>query len=128
MSFLIKRFRGEGYKFIDNADYVAGLDSTLVYETLSRGKKIAIFSLREEYLKNKYKIKSGLNFGWPYQLNKKGPFWSNSLEKNEVKRVLDLLINSTDQKWKIILFQKKIKSLMMYDRNNSILLKHIKNL
>ena len=125
-SILIKKFRGEGYKFVDKADLVVGIDSTLVYETLSRGKKIGIFSIREQFLKKNYSMYCGFNFGWPYNFSNKGSFWSNNYDSFEVARILDYLIKIKKHTWKKIINNNRVKEIMIYNPHNTILKNELK--
>ena len=124
--FVSNKKRGDGYKYVDDSDMVVGIDSTLVYETLSRKKKIGIFAVREDYFRNKYFKKFGLEFGWPYKFKKKGFFWTNDNSYLELKRIFDLILNMKQSKWEHNLSNPSFKKLMLYDTNNTILKNKIK--
>ena len=71
------------YKIIDETKVLISIDSSLGYESIARGNKICVFSVRPD----KYPTNSS-KFGWPFKLKDKGFFWTNSLEYSEFERVL----------------------------------------
>ena len=64
--------------------------STLGFEAIARGKKVAFFSMDHC---------EGANFGWPIIKKMKGEFFSNSTEQNEINRVINYLVNVSDEEW-----------------------------
>ena len=60
------------YTEIDNADIIVYIDSTLGYEALGRGLKVAAFTIRGNDLET-----DDHDFGFHADLPKKGPFWTN---------------------------------------------------
>ena len=113
------------YNIVDTAKIVISLDSSLGYEALARKNVVCFFSLRP----NKYPTNSS-NFGWPQKkISARGPFWTNSENYNEVKRVL----NNAQKINPDIFFNKpKIKKLInsqiIYDSNNKIFISLINNI
>jgi surface carbohydrate biosynthesis protein len=108
--------RSGRYSSYDNVDAAAGVvfaDSTLGYEALARGRRTAAFSVRGDLL--------GLparNFGWPAALPDRGPFWSNSLDDVEVRRVLDFICDAGDEAW-LAESERYATGLIAYDVGNS---------
>lgn len=107
--------RSDRYSSYDLVDAVAGVvfaDSTLGYEALARGRRTAAFSVRGDLL--------GLparNFGWPAELPARGPFWSDSLDDDEVRRVLDFIYDASDETWSAEC-GRYAAGLMAYDGGN----------
>jgi surface carbohydrate biosynthesis protein len=62
-NFLKRKIFPKNYKEIDKFDIVVFADSTLGYEAIARGNKVAIFSARKNAPKGKIS-----NFGWPKKL------------------------------------------------------------
>ena len=94
--FIPREIKRETYQILDQANVLISIDSTLGYESISRGNKICVFST----LPNKYPTNSS-KFGWPANLSDRGFFWTNSLEYSEFLRVIkDTLIISDEEYFK----------------------------
>lgn len=109
------------YDTVDQSKIVAGIDSTLLYESFARGAKTIFFDIRP---KNSYLAKKR-HFAWPKIYKKDGPFWTSSNEQKKIHQMIKkvTLINSKD--WKKITNKYK-KNLMVSDNKNSFLKKIIK--
>ena len=70
------------YKIIDQAFIILGIDSTLIYEALSRGLRVGFFGIRG----NKYPVNSR-KFGWPDSFRNQGPFWTDLASEKEFNRI-----------------------------------------
>jgi surface carbohydrate biosynthesis protein len=78
---------------------VVVIDSTIGYELLARGKKVAFFSARMfDPLTNQSELKDSF-FGYPGRYPVEGPFWTNKPDHNEYARILDSLLRMTDTEW-----------------------------
>jgi surface carbohydrate biosynthesis protein len=108
------------YDEIDRAKIVISISSTIGYEALARGKKVAFFSCR------KMREESG-NFGWPAIKRNKGLFWTNNLNIHEFKKILVKLLLMNNVIWNVK-SKKIINNLIVYDKNNSIFKKEISNI
>ena len=105
------------YELIDKYEAIVSIDSSLGYEALSRGSKVAMFGgIRGE----KYPL-STRRYGWPGEFENSGYFWTNSLERDEWKRVLDYVFNTTESKW-IADCQSYIDQNIIYNYGNSKLI------
>jgi len=102
------------YKKIDQAKIVVGTDSTLLYEALSRGSKVAFFNHRSQL-----KGYGDRSYGWPLKKSKEGPFWTGHLSKNSCFDLMDKVISYKNNKWKSIAL-KESKQVILRDNNNSI--------
>ena len=109
---------GYSYKIIDQSKFIFGSTSTLLYEALARGSRVGIFSVRA-----KNKIFKNTKFGWPMKVKARGPFWTNSHDRNEIIRVIDFLLNTKEKKWKNVI-KKNYSKILNYDNDN----KKFKNL
>ena len=92
------------YVSCDKSDIVVGVDSSLCYESLGRGNKTAIFSIRDEVLrqngyhnyglsKKDYGFPGGFSFGWPRIYKDSGFFWTNKLDETIFTKILDDLFS-----------------------------------
>lgn len=88
-----KSKKSNNYKLVDSFEVILTSWSTLGYESLGRGNKVAFFPP-----KNFYGTK-GRSFGWPYELPKKGKFYSDISDFVEVNRVLKYLFYVNKQSW-----------------------------
>jgi surface carbohydrate biosynthesis protein len=110
--FLKKKDVFSSYSLLDAAEFVVSIDSTLGYESMARGNKVAIFSIRsfaEQSLP--------YPFGWPADFGKSGEFWTSINKENEFERVMNYLTNVSDLEWQNTI-AKYIPVLMDYDPGN----------
>ena len=109
----------DSYKYLSNFDIIFGLESTLMYESLPRYKKLAFFS-RFENIDN-------YRFAWPLNKQKKGFFFSNKINQTEIKRIYNNLLKISKYEW--IKYTKKYrKQLMCFDYKNKQLTQLIRNI
>jgi surface carbohydrate biosynthesis protein len=106
-----------GYQAIDSAEIVVALESTLVYESIARGKKAAILPIRGTM--------SGIpnrNFGyWSVGIPDEGFFWTIKPDLDNFVRILDYLFEVSDEQWKKDVESTNFSSIMEYDPGNTIL-------
>ena len=118
------------YTFLPRIDmhssYVNGLssrvvvviDSTIGYELLSRGKKVAFFSARMfNPLMDQSELKDSF-FGYPNSYPVSGPFWTNQPDLKECTRILKALLEMTDVEWADQI-QPYTEDLLVYRPGNS---------
>jgi surface carbohydrate biosynthesis protein len=99
------------YQALDIADVVVGPDSTLTYESVARGNKTAVFTIRGELLGLR-----GFSYGWPGNFPDEGSFWTNKASPEIFNRILDYLFLVDDVQWRE---EVNFSSLMVYDPGNS---------
>ena len=104
--------RMKTYKFCDEAKLIVSTNSTLGYEALARGSKVAIFNIM-----NFDKSTKSKNFCWPYKVKKKGPFWTSTLSQNSCNELIDKLSNFNKKNWKKN-NHENMKKVLSYDENN----------
>ncbi|MAR85110.1 MAG: hypothetical protein CL869_02805 [Cytophagia bacterium] len=111
LSFLPRRGNYGSYEKIDRFEVLINPMSSLGYEAIARKKKVAFFS-EDECV--------GSNFGWPIIKEKKGNFYSNSANEDEIDRVISYLFRISEEDW-----QKEWsllnKKYFYYDAGNAIL-------
>ncbi len=104
------------YQAVDSAEIVISIDSTLGIESISRGNKAAIFSIRGHFVGDPSR-----NYGWPGEFPDEGLFWTNNPDPDSFVRILDYLFEVDDAQWRKDLRASNFSSVMLYDPGNAIL-------
>jgi len=104
------------YFACDMAEVVVSVDSTLAFESIARGNKTAVFSIRGDI----YGLK-GYDYGWPGNFSDSGPFWTNYSDSHSFETILDYLFEADEAKWQEDLSSTFFSSVMKYDNGNSAL-------
>jgi surface carbohydrate biosynthesis protein len=104
------------YEALDAAEVVVAIDSTLGYESLARGNRTAIFSVRSEATGLK-----GMTYGWPDIFPDEGPFWSNNLSLDAFERILNHLFSVTDEEFRREMESQNVSEQIVYDPDNTAL-------
>ncbi len=104
------------YVAVDIAGVSVAIDSTLGYESLARGNRTAMFTIRGVFSGLK-----GYTFGWPANLAETGFFWTNRAQVTEFYGILDRLYAATDKQWQAELAACGIDELTFSDPGNLIL-------
>ncbi|WP_189446793.1 LA_1612 family putative O-antigen biosynthesis protein [Candidatus Methylopumilus universalis] len=107
---------GEGispYEVVDRSELVVGIDSTLLYESLARGCKTAVLSIRGDILNLQ-----GFGFGWPANYGQKGFFWCNVASIDCIRKVLEEVDKVDDLTWKKCLEENRVINLITIDYDN----------
>jgi len=115
INFLSHESFDSGYNYVDSYEYIVGINSTLAYEALGRGKKVVFFDARNEICGIPFDL-----FGWPLNLTSRGDFWSNKINDSEFNRLMDFLITTPNDEWSAKFFDIKTE-LMQYDFSNPFL-------
>ena len=106
--FITRHENRNPYKIVDKSNITLNIDSTLGYETISRGNKVAFFSPRPK--KFPYNTRQ---FGWPVKKNYgKGRYWTDENTFRELSRILDFL-----RVCKVKNF-KEMRNIMRFDEGN----------
>jgi surface carbohydrate biosynthesis protein len=88
------------YDTLSATGVIVTIDSTVGYEFLSRGQRVAFFSSRiNSANSNLASTIRDTNFGFPLELGDSGPFWSNTGGVLEYERILDHLRAVGDEEW-----------------------------
>jgi len=111
------------YNIIDQSKVVICVDSTLGYESISRGNKTAFFSVRNFKNNNL----NNCSFCWPKKISKKGFFWTNSYSLKEINRIILNIENVSKKNWNKI-YIKNMKDIIIYDKNNKNFTKIMKKI
>jgi surface carbohydrate biosynthesis protein len=105
---------GSNYQFLDSSGVVVAIESTLGYESIARGNKTAIFSVRGTLCRV-----FGWPFGWPDDFPDEGPFWTNKPDFDSFARILDYLFEVSDEQWKKDMEASNFSSIVDYDPGNT---------
>ena len=88
------------YEFCNSASILVTTDSTIGYEFLARGKKVAFLSARIDAIDHVLSQEvHDTDFGFPLELGTSGPFWTNSAHESEFERVIGSVQSMTDAQW-----------------------------
>jgi surface carbohydrate biosynthesis protein len=107
---------GGSYYNTDAAEVVVGVLSTLLSESIARGNKTAIFSIRGQLLNA-----IDHRYGWPGEYADDGPFWTNNPNIESFERIMDHLFEISDEQWHADLAKHSFDKLMAYDPGNATL-------
>jgi surface carbohydrate biosynthesis protein len=100
------------HALVSSAEIVIFIDSTLGFEALAKGAKVACFSVRSTSDIPQYR------FGWPAQLPMHGPFWTNEVNEDVFIKILDYVNRLSSKEWDEV--SSKFKSTVMdFDSGNS---------
>lgn len=109
------------YNYVDTADTILTIDSTLGYEALSRRKKVVFFHTRS--LDN---VKR--SFGWPKKFkNSKKDFIPTRFDHKYLTEYFEKNLNIHYNKWSIK-YEKFIKDIMFFDLQNKKLIDTINHI
>jgi surface carbohydrate biosynthesis protein len=101
-TFLPRLHRTSSYENAYRAKLVIVVDSTIGYELLSRGKKVAFFSARKIGSSQDHDQYRDTCFGFPSEYPDSGPFWTNQPDTNEYTRILDDLFAYSEADWSLL--------------------------
>ena len=108
------------YNTLSATEIIVTIDSTVGYEFLSRGQRVAFFSSRiNSANSNLASTIRDTNFGFPLELEDCGPFWSNIGGAPEYERILDHLRAVADEEWATEIAPYN-ESLMAYQPGNPV--------
>ena len=101
-TFLPRLDQTSSYENAYRAKLVVVVDSTIGYELLSRGKKVAFFSARKIGSPQDQNQNKDTCFGYPSEYSDSGPFWTNQPDTNEYTRILDDLFAYSEADWSLL--------------------------
>ncbi|MFM7771401.1 MAG: hypothetical protein ACKO8F_01730, partial [Acidimicrobiaceae bacterium] len=80
------------YDFLKSTSLLISDISTLGYEALGLGVRVGFVSIQPRW-------RVVARFGLPLEFGEKGPFWTNDPSEEEIGRILDYLLNVSDEQW-----------------------------
>jgi surface carbohydrate biosynthesis protein len=88
------------YEFCNSASLIVTTDSTVGYEFLARGKRVAFLSGRIDAIDHVLsQVVHDTDFGFPLELGTSGPFWTNAANESEFERVIGSVQSMSDAQW-----------------------------
>jgi surface carbohydrate biosynthesis protein len=88
------------YEFCNSASLIVTTDSTIGFEFLARGKKVAFLSARIDAIDHVLSQEvHDTDFGFPLELGTTGPFWTNAANESEFERVIGSVQSMSDAQW-----------------------------
>ena len=121
--YLEKKHSSDSYYYLRKFKYFVYKSTTLGYEALSIGKRVACLNISGK----KFNIKKGheYRFQWPKEVDPNGPFWTNTPDENKIKNVLNNIISFSDSKWEE-LKKKYTDNYMPYLKTDSSIYEQLK--
>ena len=114
------------YKNGFNARVTVVIDSTIGYELLSRGRRVAFFSSRMSEMEDDPSELKDSFFGYPSTYPASGPFWTNQQDSNDYSRILDSLLVMPEADWASQI-RPYTEDLMAYRPDNREFIQMLKN-
>jgi len=108
--YIDSRSKFESYSLLNQNSLIVTACCTLGLEALSRNKKIIFFPFRNKIFSD--------TFGWPYEFDLEGPFWSTNNSKENFLRIINYVIKIRINDWKKII--KPYKHLVYFDKDNKV--------
>jgi surface carbohydrate biosynthesis protein len=109
-----------------NSRLAVVVDSTMGYELLSRGRRVAFFSARIIGEPRAVSKDRDTCFGYPNAYSDNGVFWTNNPDPDEYSRILNSLLGMTDAEWAAQI-QPYTDDLMAYRPGNTEFIQMLKN-
>ena len=109
-----------------NSRLAVVVDSTMGYELLSRGRKVAFFSARIIGEPRAVSKDRDTCFGYPNPYSDNGVFWTNNPDTDEYSRILNSLLGMTDAEWAAQI-QPYTDDLMAYRPGNTEFIQMLKD-
>ena len=115
------------YEFCNSASILVTTDSTIGYEFLARGKKVAFLSARIDAIDHVLSQEvHDTDFGFPLELGTSGPFWTNSANESEFERVIGSVQSMSDAQWASTISPYN-EVLMAYQPGNTEFIKMLRS-
>ena len=89
---LSRDFSLSSYQKLQSVECVIVESSSLGYECLGMGMRVGFIAFRPQHRQDR-------RFGKPLEFGEKGPFWTNDPSEEEIGRILDYLLNVSDEQW-----------------------------
>ena len=110
-----KNDRKFAYQAVDESQLTIGMNSTLAYESLSRGNKTYLISCRNNFVGGE-----SYKFGWPKKFSEFGIFLVNNFNKERIIKSLKKLIELDKISFNYELQFVK-NEILYYNENNTII-------
>ncbi len=109
------------YEIVDMHEMTVAIDSTLGYESMSRGNKVAFYGgIRG----SKFPLNTR-KFGWPNNNSNSGYFWTSSTDVSDWNEVFQRVLDANRKDWEQEC-RNKIDEIILNDMGNSIFIDLLK--
>lgn len=110
------------YDYVNSAEYVVFIDSTLGYEALANGKRVAAFSIRGNYIPV-----DDQTFGWPCLPSDPGFFWTNRVDTKRWSDIMNNIVQVSELDWNNLL-KAQLDEIITHDPGNTKFVKLLNEL
>jgi surface carbohydrate biosynthesis protein len=125
--FIPRTSEASTYEFCNSASLVVTTDSTIGFEFLARGKKVAFLSARIDAIDHVLSQEvHDTDFGFPLELGTTGPFWTNAANMSEFERVIGSVQSMSDAQWATAISPYN-DVLMAYQPGNSAFIQMLRS-
>ena len=115
------------YEFCNSASLIVTTDSTIGFEFLARGKKVAFLSARIDAIDHVLSQEvHDTDFGFPLELGTTGTFWTNAANESEFERVIGSVQSMSDAQWATAISPYN-DVLMAYQPGNSAFIQMLRS-
>ncbi len=98
--FIPRTSEASTYEYCNSASLIVTTDSTIGFEFLARGKKVAFLSARIDAIDHVLSQEvHNTDFGFPLELGTSGPFWTNAANESEFERVIGSIQSMSEAQW-----------------------------
>ena len=125
--FIPRTSEASTYEFCNSASLIVTTDSTIGFEFLARGKKVAFLSARIDAIDHVLSQEvHDTDFGFPLELGTTGPFWTNAANVSEFERVIGSVQSMSDAQWATAISPYN-DVLMAYQPGNSAFIQMLRS-
>ena len=115
------------YEFCHSASLIVTADSTVGYEFLARGNRVAFLSGRTNAVSNELSREiHDTDFGFPLELGASGPFWTNTANESDFEQVIGSVQSMSDAQWATAISPYN-DVLMAYQPGNSAFIQMLRS-
>ena len=107
--------QSSSYESVREDDYIVNIDSTLGYEFLSRGLRVAFVTARMRHAGHPEIVET--NFGYPFVKESCGDYWTDVASRSEIFRVLTYVTSIEEHLW-LAATESARNTLLIYDEMN----------
>ena len=127
MHFIPRTSEFSTYEFCNSASLIVTADSTVGYEFLARGNRVAFLSGRINAVSNELSREiHDTDFGFPLEFGTSGPFWTNAANESEFERVIGSIQSMADAQWASAISPYN-EILMAYQPGNSAFIEMLRS-
>jgi surface carbohydrate biosynthesis protein len=125
--FITRTSETSTYEFCNSASLIVTADSTIGYEFLARGKKVAFLSARIDAIDHVLSQEvHDTDFGFPLEVGASGPFWTNTASESAFEQVIGSVQSMSDAQWATAISPYN-DVLMAYQPGNSAFIQMLRS-